>query len=42
VWTFQGDAFFEMMQRHLRIFLAHVIVILDWPLEALGIFGVQN
>jgi hypothetical protein len=31
-----------MMRRHLRQILAHVIVILSWPLEAPAIFGVQN
>jgi hypothetical protein len=27
---------------YLRQFLAHVFVILSWPLEAPAIFGVQN
>jgi hypothetical protein len=31
-----------MMQRHLRQILAHVIVVLSWPLETPAIFGVQN
>jgi hypothetical protein len=31
-----------MMRRHLRQILAHVIVILIWPLEALAILVVQN
>ncbi len=29
------------MQRHLRQILAHVIVILSWPLEAPAIFRMQ-
>jgi hypothetical protein len=30
------------MWRHLRQFLAHVFVILSWPLEAPAIFPAQN
>jgi hypothetical protein len=42
VWAWRGDLFDLNMRRHLRQILAHVIVILSWPLEAKAIFRVQN